>query len=204
MNRTLSPYLQKAAFSLAEVIISAGVTSAILASLALGVSFLQRSYQAGDYYSQALGDQTRAIDYIVRDARRAITTSVSSDARMITFTVPDYYSSYDAQGNPSGDPLDPAIVDPVVNYGDAAKPVTVVYFASGQSLIRQVTIGKTGSTSQSVIASGVDNFAFTFAGADSMVRASLTFSGRFRGIASGTDQSTRLAASAYMRNPKRN
>ncbi|MDB6152159.1 MAG: hypothetical protein JWL90_612, partial [Chthoniobacteraceae bacterium] len=184
------------------VLIATGVSSTIAAALLTGVCTLQRSFQASEYYAAALNDQTRALDYIVRDSRGALSVQVSADANTLTITLPDYYSSYDAQGNPNGMPVTPLLGTNTAIYNDPGKPVMISYFAEGRSLMRQVTIGRTGSTSKAVIASDVDNFTFTFGAIDSTVTASLTFSPRFQGISPVTDQRTKRTAVIYMRNHK--
>src|SRR5690242_18058924 len=67
-----------AGFTLAEMLVSVGCGTLILAAIiATGVS-LQKSYSALDGYSTAEGDQLRVLDYIAMDCRRAISATVSS------------------------------------------------------------------------------------------------------------------------------
>ncbi len=200
MNRSSIASSSRDAFTLLEILISAALTSAIFAALLTASVTLQRSYQASSYYSAALTDQVRALDYIVRDARGALTVAVTSGSNILTMTLPDFYTAYDAQGNPAGAPYPPTISNNAVTYANAARPRTIRYFVSGGSLIREITITKTNTTSQAIIATGVDNFDFDFGILDSTVTASLTFSPRFRGISNSTDQSTTRSATIYMRN----
>ncbi len=194
--------IQKDAFTLVEILVALAVSSAIAAALFTGVCALQRSFQASEYYASALNDQTRALDYIVRDTRGAITVQVSPNGNALTITLPDYYSAYDAQGNPNGAPLTPVLTANTATYGDPDKPVMISYFTQGRSLIRQITIGKTNTTSKTVIASDVDNFVLNFAAAGSTVTADLSFSPRFRGISAAADKATKRTATIYMRNYK--
>lgn len=202
MKKWLSQHPAREAFTLVEVMVGSAVSITILGALLTGTIALQRSYQASEYYAEASGDQVRALDYIVRDTRGALTVQVSTDLKTLTLTLPAYYSSYDAQGNPNGAPVTPTISNNVVTYGNSATPITIAYFVSGNSLIRQVTIGSTNTTSQSVIANNVDNFAFTFGAVDSTITASISFSPRFRGVADTTDTRTTRSATIYMRNHK--
>lgn len=189
-----------AGFTLVEMLISAGVTSVILAMLGIGLVTLPRSYQASEYFSTALNDQTRALDYIVRDTRGALTAQVSADQKTLTLTLPDFYTAYDAQGNPNGAPVAPTVSTASTTYSDPTKPITVTYLVNGGRLLRQISIPRTGTNSQSVIAMNVDNFGFSFGTVDSTVTASISFSPRFRGIASQADQGTTRSAAIYMRN----
>jgi prepilin-type N-terminal cleavage/methylation domain-containing protein len=202
MNSSSTIDFRKSGFTLAELLIAAGVSSIILAALLSGAIALQRSFQASDYYAAALNDQTRALDYIVRDTRGALAVSVSADGNTLTVTLPDYYSVYDAQGNPSGPPVTPVLASNATVYNNAATPVMIAYYVENRLLIRQVTIGRTGAISKTVIAKEVDNFDFTFGVVDSTVSASLSFSPRFRGILTSTDELTRRTATVYMRNHK--
>jgi len=200
MKRKLMHLKLNRGFTLAEMIVSTGVTSVLFSLLAIGLVTLPRSYKASEYYSTALGAQTRALDYIVRDTRGALSAQVSADQNTLTLTLPDYYSTYDAQGNPTGAPVAPNLTTVLTTYADPTKPLTVTYTVSGKRLLRQISIPRTGTNSQSVIATDVDNFDFTFGTVDSTITASLTFSPRFRGITSQTDQATNRSATIYMRN----
>ena len=190
----------RSGFSLAELLIGMVVTTTLLTALISGTVALTKSYNASQYYIEATNDQVRALDYIVRDARGALTATISTGGTTLTLTVPAYYASYDAQGNPSGNPVSPSIVNKVASYGDPTKPNTIQYYVSGTSLIRQYTVGATNFSSTSVIGDNVDNFVFTFSRVDSTITTSLSFSPRFRGIGSTTDLQTTRSATVYMRN----
>ena len=190
----------RSAFSLAEVLIGTVVTTAVLTGLITGTVALTKSYKASEYYMEATNDQVRALDYIVRDTRGALTAVVSTDGNTLTLTVPAFYSSYDAQGNPNGAPVSPTVVNKVASYGDATKPNTIQYYVSGSSLIRKFVVGATNASSTSVIGDNVDNFDFTFSSLDSTITTSLSFSPRFRGIGTATDLQTTRSAVVYLRN----
>jgi Tfp pilus assembly protein PilW len=192
------------AFTVAELMIGAAVTCVMFTAMLAGMVALQRSYSASSYYAEAVNDQVRALDYIVRDTRGALTSAISVDQNTLTLTLPDYYSSYDAQGNPNGPPRGPTISPTSSNvvYGDPTKPITVTYSVTNGALIRQVKIGATNVTAQAVIATGIDNPDFSFSAVDSTLTASITFSPRFRGISSSTSIPTTRSATIYMRNHK--
>lgn len=180
------------------------VSALMLAGLITGTIALQRSYKASEYYAAASADQVRALDYIARDTRGALTAVPSATGNSLTLTLPAYYSAYDTQGNPTTTavPVAPTIsANSDTSYGTTAGAITVVYSVSGRSLIRQVKVGPAAAT-QSVIASDVDNFDFDFTAIDSTITAKISFSPRFRGIAASTDLKTTRSAVVYMRNHK--
>lgn len=196
----------RSGFTLAEMMIATGINSVLFAALLLAMITLKRSYDASSYYAEALADQTRALDYIVRDVRGALSVTVSVDANTLALTLPDYYSDYDAQGFPVGPtasttPAPRTATTPlnVVTYGP--NTITVTYLVSNRSLIRRVQIG-TNAARDAVIATEVDNPDFDFSATDSAVTAKLTFSSRFRGIRTTTEQSTVRSATIYVRNHK--
>src|SRR5690348_1714090 len=89
----------RAAFTLAEMLVSVGFGTLILAAIvAVGVS-LQKSYAAMDGYSTAEGDQLRVLDYIAMDCRRAISATVQTatvngvSESTLVLTLPPYYNS---------------------------------------------------------------------------------------------------------------
>ena len=194
----------KGGFTLAELLIGVTVSTIILAGLIGATIALQRSYKASEYYSQAAADQVRALDYIVRDTRGAISAVPSGTGDSLTLTLPAYYSAYDAEGNPA---IGAVPVPPLVNgyndtsYGITAGRMTVVYSVISGKLIRQVKVGA-AAAAQSVIATDIDNFDFDFTAIDSTVTAKISFSPRFRSVAAATDLKTTRSAVIYMRNNK--
>jgi len=191
-------------FTLLEVIIAAAVTSMMFTALLSTSVSLQRSFAASDQYSSAKADQMRTIDYIVRDLRAALTITLTGDSQKLSVTLPDYHQSYDSQGNPVGAPVTPTLTGSTVDYGDPLKPVTVSYSVRGKSLIREVTIGRTNTTSRSVIGTGVSRFDMAFGQLDSIMNVSLTFSTSFQRNSSNPTDSTKLSAGVSVRNVRRN
>jgi prepilin-type N-terminal cleavage/methylation domain-containing protein len=191
-------------FTLLEVVIATAVTSMMFAALLSTSVSLQRSFVASDKYSSAKSDQVRAIDYIVRDLRGALTITLAGNSQSLSVTLPDYNASYDSNGNPSGAPVAPTLNGSTVDYGDPAKPITVSYFVRGKSLVREVTIGKTNATSRSVIGTGLSDFTMNFGQLDSIVNVDLTFSTSFQTNSSNPNDTTKLSAAVSVRNVKRN
>jgi len=198
----MNPRASKKGFTLMELLMGISVSSMMLAGLLAGTVALQRSYKGSEYYAAASADQVRALDYIVRDTRGALTAVPSADGNSLTLTLPAFYSAYDAQGNPTKvAALNPPTISAnnLTSYGTAAQALTIVYLVSNRSLIRQVKVGAAAAR-QSVIATDVDNFDFDFTAVDSTVTAKVSFSPRFRNVATTTDLRTTRSAVIYMRN----
>ena len=192
---------ERAGFTLVEVMVSACVAGVILGGLVLGTVALQTVVSAADEYTRASADQLRVLDYVARDVRRATTVTTSADGKTLTVTLPDYVDmTVNTSGNPPGLQRIPLITpgsQTPVQYGvgPSYTPITVSYFMTGQSVIRQ-----TGGT-QSVISNDPENFQFSCspAGATNptQVTTSLSFTPRFSrlsaaGAAGGTAISTTI------------
>jgi hypothetical protein len=181
-------------------------------------------FAATEDFSQATAEQQRAIDYVSRDLRRAYKVAVSNAGKTLTLTLPDAYTTYDVDGNPkdglgtsnrgltdvnkypTGLPVAPTIVDGVVDYGDPTKPVTVSYYISGQSFIRQQTIGATGASSTISICDYAADFQSAFSDKTAMVEFSISFAPNFQSSAGreiGSRSQTMLTASTAVRNLRR-
>lgn len=143
---------QCSAFSIVELSIASTVTLMMAGGMMVALSTLQRSFRASQHHAQSQTEQTRILDHIALDLRRALSVSVSGtgDAKQITLKIPDYY---DATGNPR---------DPVITptgelvYGSAAAPAEVVYYKSGASIMRSEN-GKAAA-----LATNVQDFALDY------------------------------------------
>ncbi|HEX8372004.1 MAG TPA: hypothetical protein VF585_04440 [Chthoniobacterales bacterium] len=191
-----------------ELMMGLGVSTMMLAGLISASVTLQRSYKASEYYASASSDQVRALDYIVRDARCALSAAYNAADDSLTLRVPALYQpkvpglpAYDTEGNPTSnaEPRVPIIYgDDVADYGTLAEQLVIVYKVVDRSLLRTVT--SPGGSNSSVIATDVDFFDFDFVTDGSIVTAKLSFSPRFRGIGTSTDLKTTRSAVIYMRN----
>src|SRR5579862_8563306 len=106
------------AFTLPEVIIAMAVSAFMFAAILTATVTFSRSFQSAIDFARGTTDQQRVLDYIARDLRRAWTVTVSGSNQTLTVTVPDTYSAYDSQGNPTGAVVTPTIASGKVNYGD--------------------------------------------------------------------------------------
>ena len=65
-------------FSLAELLVSLGVTSLVMSALMVGVVSLGKSFRATELYSKSNSAQIRLIDAMAMDLRRAVAISITT------------------------------------------------------------------------------------------------------------------------------
>ncbi len=204
--RSAAAHRHSSGFTLTEVLIASGISAFMFAGILATVVYLQRTCVGTMDFARGTTDQQRALDYIARDLHRALTVTVSSSSQTLTVTVPDTYTSYDSQGNPTGTLVTPTVSNGKVNYGDASKPLTICYYLSGAKLLRQQTIGATGAVSTMVVADSVELIQTSFADLTSVVTYSVTFAPRMTFSDDGNTQarlSTTLTGSTSVRNARR-
>jgi Tfp pilus assembly protein PilW len=192
--------------TLVETMVAAAVSVYMFACILTATVTLNRIFAGAMEYSSGTTDQQRAMDYIARDLRRAYTVTVSQSDQTLTVTVPDCYTAYDAQGNPTGSLAAPTISNGVVNYSSPIKPLTICYYINGGQLLRQQTIGATGASNTLVIANSVQHLTSTFADLTSIVTFSITFAPHMTASDSADAQAqaaTTLTASTSVRNLRR-
>ena len=171
-------------FTLAEMMMSVGCGSLILAAVVTAGVALQRSYAAVELYSTTEGDQLRVLDYIAMDCRRAtsgqlvtstgtLTTPAVDEGSWINGTwtpdpsgpttlllsLPVYYNS--SSSNAAYQPT--LATGGVLSYGSGS--VTIIYQRSGSNFTREVVIknssGTVTSDTTSTIARNVTSFTVT-------------------------------------------
>lgn len=177
--------VSEAAFTLVEALIAAGVASIVLGSLAIGSIALQNTFAAIEGFGSAQSDQMRALDYVIRDVRRAQSITVTTSPPVLTLVVPDYIDPS------SGLPLAPSISGDAITYGGTT---TVTYSLSGSNLVRDQ-----GGT-RLVVARTVTAFAPALDPADpnqKTVTADLTFASTLKWRSSpGTAEMIRAKVAA--------
>ena len=181
----------KAAFTLAETLVASAAASLVLGALITTSVALQKSFSAAVAYATAEGDQLRFSDYVALDCRRASTAKVDngvtingiSTNNVLTLTIPDYYDSYDTNGNPypcpetspapspASHPKDPTLVNTAVTYGGT--PRTIRYYAQGNRFYREQNGVATA------IANNVAGFNITQQDLTSTVKCTITFTPTF-------------------------
>ena len=181
----------KAAFTLAETLVASAAASLVLGALITTSVALQKSFSAAVAYATAEGDQLRFSDYVALDCRRASTAKVDngvtingiSTNNVLTLTIPDYYDSYDTNGNPypcpetspapspASHPKDPTLVNNAVTYGGT--PRTIRYYAQGSQFYRE----QNGVAA--AIANNVAGFNITQQDLTSTVKCTITFTPTF-------------------------
>jgi hypothetical protein len=144
-----------AGFTLAELMVSAGIGSMLIATLITGTIALQKGYASADYSIRCQVEQMRVIDYIGRDLRRAITVTAENSGRKLALTVPD-------QKDPTTKRLRlPVVSNGVVRYG--TDPIAVSYYIEGDLFIREE-----GGVRTTVANKRLENFLVTLNGAQSV------------------------------------
>jgi hypothetical protein len=195
-----------AGFTLAEIVVSVGIGTAILAAFTCASIALQRSFAAIEDYTKGMNDQMRISDYLAMDMRRAfsitITGSSSAPPLTVTMTIPNFYASADYANDPkvtgvTGWPYKKhhhhhhqniilnQIVDyaPVSNSAATALTVTYVFDNNAYTLTRTVT-QPNGTVANETIATDVKDFSVTVDDSDETANTSITFQPRFRTFAS--------------------
>ena len=136
--------LQKTAgFTLAEMLVSVGVASIVLAAAVASSVSLQKSFSAADNYFATHMQQVRIVDYLSRDVNRGLSVTTSVDRQTVSISVPNYIiqaGDSEAMTNPSliGTPRTPTLAYTSsglqINYG--ASTSTVVYSLNNSSILR--------------------------------------------------------------------
>ena len=186
-------------FTLLEMMISVGISGILFAVLLTSGTHILKSLYVADDYSNESNQELRAMDFLARDIRGALTFTIPTGGSSLTLTLPDYYATYDAQGNPTGAPRNPVITSGVPGYGNTAQPLQVVYFVSGNSLLRQQTVQGTGATATLVVCSNVSNFQMNFVSLSTSVKYSITFLPKYQGASATLRAGTMLAGTVCAR-----
>jgi prepilin-type N-terminal cleavage/methylation domain-containing protein len=199
-----------AGFTLMELLISLAVSSMMFAAIMSAGTASMRSLAVADDYSYQSNEELRAMDYIARDLRRALTVTIAADGKSLSLTLPDYYSSYDSQGNPDGVPVTPTIANGAAVYGNADTPLLVAYevvpvvdAGTGAELYRQLvrtqTIQSTAAVSTLVICTNVTNFSLAKVQLTTTVTYSITFDPRYQAVSDVLNAATTLSGTVAVR-----
>ncbi len=204
MSRFPFPSLRSTArgTTLSEVLVATAVTSVLAAVMLTGISTLQRSFGAAQHHAKSQLEQTRLLNYIARDLRRAATVNVDTFAgsERLTLTIPDYYDD-------TNKPRDPRIKNDAIEYGDPSlavpEPVTIRFYKNGSTVFRSVKrIRRNGGTPvqsevATALATDVQDFApdFTDDGKQS-VGVSISFIPKFQ-LNPGNVSALRAGSAVY-------
>ena len=126
------------AFTLLEVIVAVALSTVVFGAALASIVFLQKSYAATEQYAADLADQSRLMDSLAMDLRRArdmtaLTTDGDGNTTSITLALPDYYdlSTGDAAPFPPSVYLNPeprvAFYGDPLYYNDPLHQATVTY-----------------------------------------------------------------------------
>jgi Tfp pilus assembly protein PilW len=166
-------------FTLVEVMVSLFLTILLLAGFMVTIISLEKSFFGASDYTEAINNAQRIADYISRDVRRASAASVSGST--LTLTIPSYYASYDAQGNPSPGPILTGSYNGTKVVYNSGNTLTVKYLPSGNNFLRQQS-----NATDLVIASNVPDFTVTFSVANNAVNYTLSFTSKLTWYRSAT------------------
>ncbi len=185
-----------AGFTLLELLVGMGASGVLMASIVASSVALQRSFLWSANYSEQSNAQLRALDFVTRDVRRSRAVSVTTTDQWISLEIPDTYTSYDAQGNPTSALRNPVIVRGNPEYGDPALPIYVVYYLNGETLMRSQSVSASGVSTELVVASGIRSFRSELVGGGNLVRTTVTFRPRLRGDQASEDRTAMSATVA--------
>jgi len=150
------------ALTLVELMVSVSVGALILAAVASSMVALQTLFVATDQYYMATSDQTRVLDFIALDLRRATSGTVSNQAQTLTLTLPDYI---DYTQNPPV-PRSPTLsATGVVIYGASGSQPTVSYTVTGTApnqTIQRVFTDLDGSVVTTTLTTAAANYQMSF------------------------------------------
>lgn len=172
-------------FTITEMMIGAAVASVLSAGMLTGAIVLQRNFAASTQYARDQAKQSRILDYISQDLRRATTANVTQGA--LTITIPDYYDGSGAARNPT-------LSMGRVYYNTPTAAVTIRYFWQNGQVIRQE------GTASTVIADGVQDFQLNFVNQGQVVETSVTFKPTFQQNGRGNSAATTVYARTLLRN----
>ena len=95
-------------FTLVELMVAMALGAVVFGAALTGVVSLQKSYAATEQYAADLADQTRLLDVLAMDLRRANDVSVTPDANgnatAVTVTLPNYYQYDSSTGKAAPNP----------------------------------------------------------------------------------------------------
>ena len=183
----------RAAFGIPDVLVGAAVTAVLAAGMLTTITTLQRSSAATYHHAQSQIQQSRLIDYMSRDLRRALSVEVDSymGAERLKLTIPDYY-------DPTGGPREPVIDSGGVRYGDSLDGIAVSYFKTDDQVIRRV------NGVDSVLATDLEKFEIDFTDSgEQAVTVAISFVPRFQGLESeGIREATTTYSTTLLRNKR--
>lgn len=200
-------HFKRAGFTLLELLTSITIASALFAGVLSSGSFATKSLYVADDYSDESNQELRAMDFLARDIRGALSFTIPGGGSSLTVTLPEYYTYYDAQGNPAPSPStntaptrrDPVVTGGLPGYGNTAQPLLVTYSVSGNNLLRQQIIQSTGASSTLVVCSNVSSFQLSFVALSTSVRYSITFLPKLQATSAALRAGTTLAGTVCAR-----
>lgn len=171
--------------TLTDLLVSTAISSVIALGMFTAISSLQRCAAASNHFAQSQLQQSRILDYIALDLRRAQTVSVDTlkdGSKRLNLAIPDYY---DAGGNAR----DAVIQNGGIAYGSSN--VLISYYKVDGAVYRSA-----GGT-QTELATDVEQFIINFTDSGKQtIGVSISFVPRFQFSSTGA-ASVRDGTAAY-------
>ena len=208
------PRPERAAFTLAEMMMSMACGSVVLAALLTAGVALQRSFAAVEGYSIAQGDQLRVQDYIAMDCRRATSVVIDNGSWVLSggtwswvsnvsgpvtliISVPNYY---DNNGAPVAPDSSVYSTTGAIQYGSAT-PTKISYYQSGNSFMRQIGSNSTQAKAIATNVSGFNVKPLSQSATNGTVSCSITFAPKFVYVAGANPiAGTTVYSNTFLRN----
>ncbi len=191
----------RAAFTLAELMMSVALSSVILGAIIVASVTVQKSIQASQDYTTGMAAQVRVLDYIGLDVRRAITVT-STGNHSFDLQIPDYYDT--SKSSPV--PRQPTL-PPTAKMGTSSVPlyygtgtITVSYSQQGTNIIRSY------NGTQTVLVSNVASIDMEANTKDPNVTVTISFIPTFHhgtAVDDSTKKVTTMTTSILMRNSQK-
>lgn len=193
-------------FTMGELMMSLAIGSVVCATTMTGVVFLQKSYAATEQYATSMGDQTRVLDYLALDMRRASAVKIDTDS--LSLTLPGYFT-YDKADTVHRNPLpawpsvDTSSTRAVYNAGAVAPTVSYRFDKASGQLQRQEVYSDGAVSAWQVTASQVKAFPTITVDPNDPRKytVSLSFQPTFETYDTPDSNLITLATVVYLRNP---
>lgn len=166
-----TPRAARGGYTLVEMMVALAIGSVVVGGAMAGIVFLQKSYAATEQYAVNLADQSRLMDYLTLDLRRAVkadapTTDGSGNVNGLTLYVPGYYTDPLSLNTPNTPRvyMDRAYYSPTVATTGLPPPVKVIYRQQPSfpdpylGTLFNVITRQEGALRETSVAAGMDAF----------------------------------------------
>ena len=156
-------------YTLVEVLMAMALGSVVLGAAVTAMIFLQKSYAATEQYAVNLADQSRLMDYLTLDLRRAVNATFTTDGagqvNGFVLSVPNYYADAGlTTPNPPRIYLERAYYSSTPATSALPAPVTITYRQRPSFLdpklgtLSNVVTRQENAFEETAVAAGMDAF----------------------------------------------